>query len=79
MIEMMQSLLVQPDLSYEVLTQVEFEQAAETLGYASDVRIGALLALETVTNAIQLGMGLFSLIRHTLKQTDFHLEVCQKM
>lgn len=73
------SLLVKPDLRYEVLTQVEFEQAADLLGYSEEVRIGALLALETLTNAISLGTGLFSLIPHTLKQADFHLDLCQKM
>ncbi len=72
------NLLVQPDLRYEVLTQVEFEQAADLLGYDEETRIGALLALETLTNAIQLGTGLFGLIPRTLKQTDFHRELCQK-
>jgi protein associated with RNAse G/E len=72
------SLLVQPDLRYEVLTQAEFEQAAELLGYSEDVRISALLALQTLTNAISLGTGLFALIPRTLKQADFHLELCRK-
>src|SRR5437016_2801419 len=36
------SLLVQPDLSYEVLTQAEFEQMADTLNYDEETRIGAL-------------------------------------
>lgn len=65
------SLLVKPDLSYEVLTQVEFEQAADMLHYNEEVRIGSLLALQTLTNAIQLGTGLFSLIPHTLNQSPF--------
>lgn len=72
------SLLVQPDLRYEVLTLVEFEQAADLLGYSEETRIGALLALETLTNAIQLGTGLWGLIPHTLSQTDIHRELCQK-
>lgn len=72
------NLLVQPDMRHEVLTQVEFEQAADMLGYGEETRIGALLALETLTNAIQLGTGLFRLIPQTLKQTDFHRELCQK-
>jgi protein associated with RNAse G/E len=72
------NLLVQPDLRYEILTQVEFEQAADMLGYSEETRIGALLAVETLTNAIQLGTGLFGLIPRTLKQTDFHRELCQK-
>jgi protein associated with RNAse G/E len=73
------NLLVEPDLSYEVLTQAEFEQAADMLHYSAEVRIGAMIALETLKNAIQLGTGLFSLIPHVLNQTDFHLELCQKM
>lgn len=70
------SLLVKPDLGYEVLTHAEFEQTAEALGYSEEVRIGALLALETITNATRVGKGLFGLIPHTLSQTDFHLELC---
>ena len=73
------SLLVKPDLSYEVLTQAEFEQAAELLHYSEDVRASALVAVDTITNAIQLGTGLFGLIPHTLSQTDFHLMPNQKM
>ena len=73
------SLLVKPDLRYEVLTQAEFETAADSLRYDEETRISALMALETLTNAIQLGTGLFALIPHTLNQTDFHLELCQKM
>lgn len=69
------TLLVKPDLSHEVLTQVEFEQAAETLHYSEETRIGSLLALQTLTNAIQLGTGLFGLIPHTLNQTDFQWAV----
>lgn len=72
------SLLVQPDLRYEVLTQAEFEDAADLLSYSEETRIGALVAMETLTNAIQLGAGLFGLIPHTLNQTDFHLELCRK-
>jgi protein associated with RNAse G/E len=65
------NLLVKPNLSYEVLTQVEFEQAADLLQYNEETRIGSLLALQTLTNAIQVGTGLFSLIPHTLNQLDF--------
>ena len=73
------SLLVKPDLSHEILTQAEFEAAADALYYDEETRISALMALETLTTAIQLGTGLFALIPHTLNQTDFHLELCQKM
>lgn len=71
------SLLVKPDLSYEVLTQAEFEQAAQLLHYSEDVRVSALVALDTITNAVQLGSGLFSLVPRTLSQTNFQLAVCQ--
>ncbi|HLH60555.1 MAG TPA: DUF402 domain-containing protein [Ktedonobacteraceae bacterium] len=71
-------MLVQPDLSYEVLTQAEFEQLADTLNYDEETRIGALMAMETLTNAIQLGVGLFATIPHTLRQADFHLQSCKK-
>jgi protein associated with RNAse G/E len=72
------TLLIQPDLSYEVLTQAEFEQFAETLGYSEETRIGALLALETLMQSARLAMGLFASIPHTLSQTDFRLTNCYK-
>ncbi len=72
------SLLIKPDMSYEVLTQAEFDQSAETLGYSQETRIGALLALETLTQAARLAMGLFATIPHTLRQTDFRLSDCYK-
>lgn len=65
------SLLVKPDLSYEVLTQAEFEQMVDLLNYSEETRIGALMALRTLTNSISLGVGLFAIIPHTLRQTDF--------
>ena len=70
------NLLVQPDLTYEVLTQAEFDEMADTLHYNEETRIGALMAMDTLTNAIQLGMGLFATIPHTLRQEDFHLAAC---
>ena len=73
------NLLVKPALSYEVLTQAEFDEAADLLRYSEETRISALMALQTLTNSIQLGTGLFSLIPHTLGQTDFHRETCSKM
>jgi protein associated with RNAse G/E len=71
-------MLVKPDLSYEVLTQAEFEQLAEALNYNEETRIGALMAMDTLINAIRLGVGLFATIPHTLRQTDFHLATCKK-
>ncbi|HZO70616.1 MAG TPA: DUF402 domain-containing protein [Ktedonobacteraceae bacterium] len=70
------SILVKPDLSYEVLTQAEFEQMAELLHYDEETRISALMALRTVTSSIQLSLGLFAQVPHNLKQTDFHLAHC---
>jgi protein associated with RNAse G/E len=70
------SLLIKPDFGYEVLTQVEFDQLAEALNYSEETRIGALLALQMLTNAARLATGLFAAIPHTLRQTDFHLVGC---
>jgi protein associated with RNAse G/E len=69
-------ILVEPDLSHQVLTQAEFEQAAETLEYSEETRIGALMALRTLVSSIQLGVGLFATIPQKLRQTDFHLAKC---
>lgn len=72
------SVLVQPDLSYEVLTQAEFEQMAELLHYSEETRIGALMALRTLTSSIQRSTGLFSSIPRVLRQTNFYLTSCEK-
>jgi hypothetical protein len=72
------SILVKPDLTYEVLTQAEFDQMADILHYDEETRIGALMAMGTLTNAIRLGVGLFATIPHTLRQADFYLETCRK-
>jgi len=58
--------LVQPNLSYEVLTQVEFEQAAEALRYDEETRISALMALRTLTSSIQLNVGVFAHVPYHL-------------
>ena len=60
------SVLVQPNLSYEVLTQVEFEQAAEALHYDEETRISALMALRTLTSSIQLNVGIFAHVPYHL-------------
>ncbi len=70
------SVLVKPDLSYDVLTQAEFEQAAELLRYSEETRIGALMALRTLTSSIQRSVGLFAAVPHYLQQTDFHMAHC---
>lgn len=72
------SILVKPDLTYEVLTQAEFEQMADLLHYSEETRIGSLMAMRTITSSIQLSLGLFAIIPHLLRQTDFHLTGCQK-
>ena len=70
------SILVKPNLSYEVLTLAEFEQAAEMLHYDEETRISALMAMRTLTSSIQRSIGIFTSIPHTLRQTDFHLVQC---
>src|SRR5947209_4533260 len=68
------SVLVNPDQTHEVLTQAEFEQMAELLHYDEETRIGALMALRTLTSSIQISMCLFGSIPHLLRATDFHVE-----
>ena len=70
------SVLVKPDLTYEVLTQAEFDQLSDTLRYSEETRIGALMALGTLTNSISLGVGLFATVPHVLRETSFHLAKC---
>ena len=70
------SVLVRPDLSYEVLTQAEFEHMAEMLHYDEQTRISALMALRTLTSSIQRSVGVFTHVPHTLHQVDFHLAGC---
>lgn len=70
------SILVKPDMTYEVLTQAEFEQAAELLDYSEEVRISALMALRTLTSSIQRSVGLFAVVPHQLDRVDFHLMEC---
>lgn len=72
------SVLVQPDLSYEILTQAEFEQIAELLHYSEETRIGALMALRALTSSIERSAGLFAAIPHSLRQEHFHLSQCEK-
>ncbi len=72
------SILVEPDLSHEVLTQAEFEQAAESLQYSEETRISALMALRTLISSVQLGVGLFATVPQRLRQADFHLAECHK-
>jgi protein associated with RNAse G/E len=61
------SMLVKPDFSYEVLTQAEFEQAAEMLHYDEETRIGALMALDVLTQAVHRRSSLFTLVPHLLQ------------
>ena len=70
------SILVKPNLSYEVLTQAEFEQMADLFHYNEEVRIGALMALRTLTSTIQRSIGIFASVPSELRQTDFHLAPC---
>ena len=70
------SVLIEPDMSYEVLTQVEFEQAAEQLHYNEETRISALMALRTLTSSVQRSVGLFTVVPHELPHLDVHLAHC---
>ena len=70
------STLVKPDLSYEVLTQAEFEHMADLMHYSEETRIAALMALGTLTSSIQLSIGLFAAIPHNLNLAAFQLTRC---
>ena len=70
------SMLVHPNMSYEVLTQAEFDQMADILSYSEETQRGALTALRLLTSSAQLGVGLFATIPHTLRHADFHLSRC---
>jgi hypothetical protein len=70
------SILVKPNLSFEILTQAEFEQAADQLHYSEDTRISALMALRTLTSTIQRSIGIFSVVPQELTSTDLHLARC---
>ncbi len=72
------SILVKTDQTYEILTQAEFEQMADLLHYSEETRIGALMAMRTITSSIRLSVGLFATIPHLLRQTDFHLAKCER-
>jgi len=75
-VELDLSVLVKPDTSYEVLTQAEFDQTADTLHYDEETRISALMAMRAVTSSLQRSVGLFTLVPHTLKHIDFHPAQC---
>ena len=70
------SVLVKPNLTYEILTQAEFEHAAEMLHYSEETRIGALMALRTLTSSIQLTVGLFAGVPNQLNLEQFHTVHC---
>jgi hypothetical protein len=53
-------------MSYEVLSQAEFDYLADTLHYDEDTRISALMALRTLTSTIQRSIGLYSVVPHHL-------------
>jgi protein associated with RNAse G/E len=60
------SVLFYPDLSYEVLTQAEFEHMAELLHYDEDVRVSALVALQSLTSVIQRSNGFLTAVPHQI-------------
>lgn len=71
------STLIKPDLSYEILTQMEFEHMADTLHYDESTRVSALMALQTITSTIQRSIGLFSAVPHQLNLNQLHTD-CHK-
>jgi protein associated with RNAse G/E len=71
------SVLVEPDLSYEVLTWAEFDHAAETLRYSDETRTAASEALRTLTSVIQRSVGVFTTIPYQLNHTDSHIAYCK--
>jgi protein associated with RNAse G/E len=70
------SVLIKPDLTCEVLTRAEFEQAAELFDYSDETRLRALATLRTLTSSIQRSVGLFTVVPHHLQRTEFHLVEC---
>lgn len=66
------SALFKPDLSYEVLTQAEFDQMADLLHYDEETRVSSLMALRTVTSTIQRSIGLFSIVPQRLNLSQLH-------
>jgi protein associated with RNAse G/E len=70
------SVLVKPDLTYEILTGAEFEQAAALFDYDEDTRMQALTTLRTLTSSIQRSVGLFAAVPHCLQEAEFHLVGC---
>lgn len=66
------SLLFKPDLSYEVLTQAEFEQMATMLRYSEETRISALMALQTLSSTIQRSIGPLTVVPHELNLGNLH-------
>ena len=75
-VELDLSILVEPNMFYEVLTQAEFEQAADQLRYTEETRISALMALDTLTSTVQRSIGIFTVVPHQLSRVDFHLAHC---
>ncbi len=63
------NVLFHPDLSYEILTQAEFDHMAELLHYDEEVRVSALVALQSLTSVIQRSNGFLTAVPHQL-----HLE-----
>lgn len=72
------SVLIKPDLTYEVLTRAEFEHAAELFDYSDETRMRALATLRTLTSSIQRSVGLFAVVPHRLQKTEFHLIECHR-
>ncbi len=73
-VELELNTLVKPDMSYEVLSQAEFDYLADTLHYDEDTRISALMALRALTSTIQRSIGLYSVVPHQLNLAQLQVE-----
>ena len=60
-------------MSYEILTQAEFDFLAETLHYDEETRISALMALRTLTSSIQRSIGLYTVVPHRLDLSNLQV------
>jgi protein associated with RNAse G/E len=67
------AVLVNPDYSYEVLDLDVFEHLAETLHYPEEVRIGALMALDSLIRSVERRAGPFLSFPPVLPRLDLHL------
>lgn len=73
------TLLVNPDYSHEVLDLDAFEHLAETLHYAEEVRIGALMALDGLIRSVERHAAPFQSFPLSLPRLDLHLLTAEEV